>query len=66
MKLQINGQTKDFSDIKNLAGIVSQFSKDSKTIIAEVNGAIVPSIQWDKTPVKDGDAIELVTFVGGG
>jgi sulfur carrier protein len=66
MKININGKTKDIQDAASIATIVAQFGKDSKKIIAEINGTIIPSSDWDKTPVKEGDSLELVTFVGGG
>ena len=66
MKITINGQTKDLTNAQNIAELVSQFCKVPKNVIAEINGGIVPSSDWAKTTLKDGDTIELVTFVGGG
>ena len=66
MPITINGQSKDIGSSKNIADIVGQFCKHSKNIIAELNGTIIPRADWDKTPVKDADTIELVSFVGGG
>jgi sulfur carrier protein len=51
---------------QNLSDIVSAFCKQSKHVITELNGTIVPSAQWAQTSIKEGDALELVTFVGGG
>ena len=66
MKLTINGQTKNVNDAAVIAGIVGEFCPNNKNIIAEVNGAIVPRGDWHKTTLKEGDAVELVAFVGGG
>ena len=66
MKLIINGTSKDFSSVKNLTEIVNSFCKESRHVIAELNGSIIPSDQWAKISLKDGDTLELVTFVGGG
>ncbi len=65
MQLIINGNPKQFNGINTIAQVVSQINT-SKHIIAEINGQIIRSTDWDKTPVNDGDTIELVTFVGGG
>ena len=65
MKLTINGKPKEIT-AANISEVVGQFCTNQKNIITEVNGAIVPSAQWNSTPVKDGDTIELVSFVGGG
>jgi len=66
MKININGTSQNLDPTKNLSDIVTTFCKQSKHVIAELNGTIVPSEQWTKTNLKEGDALELVTFVGGG
>ena len=66
MKVTINGTAKELTGSPFLSGIVTQFCKESKHIITEVNGHIIPSNDWNKTSIKDGDTIELVAFVGGG
>ena len=65
MNIIINGTSRQFSSA-NLSEIVSVFCKQSKHVITELNGAIVPSDQWAQTTIQDGDTLELVTFVGGG
>ena len=65
MKITINGQTKEVSNT-SIAGLIVAFGGQNKKLIAELNGAIVPSDDWGKTAVNEGDKIELVAFVGGG
>lgn len=66
MQLTINGTSKEFSNTNTIADVVAQMIKEPKNIIAEINGVIVPANDWSTTPVKNGDTLELVTFVGGG
>jgi sulfur carrier protein len=66
MSITVNGTSQQLTSAKNLSDIVSTFCNRSKHVIAELNGTIVPSDQWLQTSLKDGDALELVTFVGGG
>jgi thiamine biosynthesis protein ThiS len=66
MNITINGKSYPLTSAKNLSDIVSSFCKQSSHVITELNGAIIPSDQWTKTNLQDGDALELVTFVGGG
>ena len=66
MKLTINGQLKEISDAATLKSVIEGTLKDSSRAIAELNGQIIKKDRWDATAVKDGDAIELVSFVGGG
>ena len=66
MNIIINGTSQKLTPHQNLSDIVSSLCKQSKHVITELNGTIVPSDQWERTSLKDGDALELVTFVGGG
>jgi sulfur carrier protein len=66
MNIIINGKSQQLASAKNLSDIVSSFCKQPKHVITELNGTIVPSDQWPQTSLQDGDALELVTFVGGG
>ena len=66
MNIIINGTSQQLTSTNNLSDIVSSFCKQSKHVITELNGAIIPSEQWAQTKLQDGDALELVTFVGGG
>lgn len=66
MKIKLNGEEKVFTDSQNLNEIINQFCRDSSRIIAEVNGDIVRAQFWEDTTLKEGDRIELVSFVGGG
>ena len=66
MNIIINGASQQFTCAKNLSDIVSSLCKESKHVITELNGSIIPPGQWAQTNLQDGDALELVTFVGGG
>ena len=35
-------------------------------IAVELNGGILPKYEYSETRLKDGDSMEIVTFVGGG
>ena len=66
MNIIINGKSQPLTSAQNLSDIVNSLCKQPKHVITELNGTIVPSDQWSNTTLKDGDALELVTFVGGG
>ena len=65
MKLIINGNEKQLNTA-NLQGAIEAILKDSSRVIAELNGEIVKKPNWPSTTLKDGDKLELVSFVGGG
>ena len=66
MQITINGQSKNFSSPMQLNDVITQFCKDTSRVIAELNGDIVKKTSWNTTSIKNGDNIELVSFVGGG
>ena len=66
MKIQLNGKNQELSSSQSLKELIEGFCKQHNRVIAEVNGQIVKSPHWEKTPLKDGDVVELVSFVGGG
>lgn len=63
--VKVNGQSVDISDI-SLSEYLDTTSYDKKRIAVELNGEIVTKLMYDKTILKDGDSLEVVSFVGGG
>jgi thiamine biosynthesis protein ThiS len=66
MKLQINGDARDFNPPLTLAGLVEQLDMKADRVAVELNRSIVPREQWQGTSLADGDRLEIVHFVGGG
>jgi thiamine biosynthesis protein ThiS len=66
MKLQINGEARDFNPPLTLAGLVDQLDMKADRVAVELNRSIVPREQWQVTNLADGDRLEIVHFVGGG
>ena len=66
MQIILNGQQKEFQGTISLKGIIEQFSKETKHVIAEVNGTIIKNSQWESRILAAGDTVELVNLVGGG
>ncbi|MBR4124719.1 MAG: sulfur carrier protein ThiS, partial [Victivallales bacterium] len=51
---------------KNLAEYLAVQGYEVTRLAVERNGEIVPKAQYAQTVLQDGDAIEIVRFVGGG
>jgi sulfur carrier protein len=66
MILHINGEQRDFPDGLTVAALVAQLGMKPDRVAVELNLEIVPRTQWDTTPLKNGDKLEVVHFVGGG
>ena len=63
--VKINGEFLDI-DGKTLAEYLSSAGFDPKRVAVERNGAIVPKAEYAEAVLKDGDSLEVVSFVGGG
>lgn len=66
MTLTINGHPREFPDGLNLTSLVAHLGMKVDRVAVELNREIVPRAVWDATPLKSGDQLEIVHFVGGG
>jgi thiamine biosynthesis protein ThiS len=66
MKVQINGENRDFEESLPLSALVEQLGMKADRVAVELNRNIVPRTQWAETQVVEGDRLEIVQFVGGG
>ena len=63
--VKVNGESLDIAG-KTVAEYLTTTNYDTKRIAAELNGIIVPKAAYAETVLKDGDSIEIVSFVSGG
>lgn len=63
--VKINGEELNVAG-KTVAEYLAATNYDPKRIAVECNGDIVPKAQYAETFLKDGDSVEIVSFVGGG
>jgi thiamine biosynthesis protein ThiS len=66
MKLQINGNSREFPGPLSLQDLFPQLGIKPDRVAVELNRNLVPREQWDQTTLSDGDRLEIVHFVGGG
>jgi thiamine biosynthesis protein ThiS len=66
MNLTINGDERSLLKAETLGALVEQLGMKPDRVAIELNREIVPRDQWPQTPLKDGDRLEIVQFVGGG
>lgn len=50
----------------SLLAYLTQAGYDPAKVAVERNGDIVPRVRYGQTILADGDAVEIVQFVGGG
>jgi len=63
--VRINGENLDVGG-QSVADYLDSAGYDLMRVAVERNGDIVPKGQYGETIFKDGDNIEVVSFVGGG
>jgi sulfur carrier protein len=66
ISVTINGEIRKVPAEIDLDRLLELFSLPAKRIAIELNKAVIPRADWPKTPISDGDKIEVVHFVGGG
>lgn len=67
MKLQVNGQERQCDrQLDTVGQVLDYFGVPWVRAAVELNDEVVEPGMFEKTPVSEGDAIEIVSFVGGG
>ena len=66
MKLQLNGETRDFDGPLTVAGLLEAIGLAERRVAVELNQAIVPRGRHATQALADGDRIEIIQAIGGG
>ena len=66
LEIMVNGEPRTVPGPATAAGLLRHLGIDPRTVVVELNRKIVRRPQLNDTPLADGDAVELVHFVGGG
>lgn len=66
MELTINGEERRVDAPLTLAALVDLLGLDPRKLAVERNREIVPRSAYSSTALAEGDALEIVHFVGGG
>jgi len=66
ISIQLNGEAREVPGGLTLAALVEWLKLPADRVAVERNLEIVPRGQWLQTPVRAGDRLEVVHFVGGG
>lgn len=61
----VNGQARETA-AHTLEALLEELSLKGAPVVAEVDGAIIKPEEFAATPIRGGQRIELVRFVGGG
>ncbi|HVK19353.1 MAG TPA: sulfur carrier protein ThiS [Fimbriiglobus sp.] len=62
----VNAEPRSYPDPLTVAGLLRHLGRDPKKLAVEVNQSVVPRADHESAALKEGDAVEIVTLVGGG
>src|SRR5712691_9678584 len=65
-KITVNAEPRSFPDPLSVAELIRTLGKDPGKLAVEVNRDVVPRAEHPARSLCDGDAVEIVTLVGGG
>jgi sulfur carrier protein len=65
MQITVNGKA-EHSDARSIEQMVFQKGLQPDALVVEYNYAVIPQEQWGRIALKEGDKVELLSFVGGG
>ena len=66
IQVSINGETRQVAAGSTIASLVAEIGLDPARVAVERNLEIVPRSTLGQVEVAEGDAFEIVHFVGGG
>ena len=66
MRVLINGQWQDHDGDLSVAALLERLALEPRRVAVELNKQILPRARYGQTALRDNDALEIVTLVGGG
>jgi thiamine biosynthesis protein ThiS len=64
--ITVNGETRPLSSGMTVTALLAELGLDQRPCAVEVNRKLVSKPQHESRVLADGDAVEVVTLVGGG
>ena len=66
ISIRVNGEPRSISAASSIAAMLREIGINPARVAVERNLEVVPRSTFDEVAVADGDAFEIVHFVGGG
>jgi thiamine biosynthesis protein ThiS len=66
VRVQVNGEIRELPEGTTLGELVRELSLAPERLAIELNREVVRRAAWPETEIREGDAVEIVHFVGGG
>lgn len=66
MQIVLNGEKKEVPDAIMVSGLLEFLQIQHQRVAVELNMEIVKKERYGTTPVREGDSLEVVSFMAGG
>jgi sulfur carrier protein len=64
--IQVNSKAQELPSGATVKALLELLQMTQKRVAVEVNAELVTKNEWPQFTLKDGDKVEIVSFVGGG
>jgi sulfur carrier protein len=66
MLVTLNGEPREMREGLTVAELVSEMGLAARRIAVEINLDVLPRDDYARRPLREGDVVEIVQFIGGG
>ncbi|NPA13309.1 MAG: sulfur carrier protein ThiS [Aquificae bacterium] len=66
MKITVNGEEREVKEGITISQLVKELGIKAPNYAVAVGMEVIPKSEYDSYTLKEGDKVEIVTFVGGG
>jgi sulfur carrier protein len=66
LTIRLNGEPREVPEGTTVIGLLQRLGMRPELCAVERNGEVVPRAQHGQAELREGDTVEVVTFVGGG
>ncbi len=66
MRIQLNNESKEIDAGTSIGQLIDQLDLKRQFVAVELNQELIPRERHDEHSLSEGDAVEIVTLVGGG
>ncbi len=66
MRITLNGESKEVAQDLSVAGLLQQLELQPDRVAVEINLNILDRSKFPTWMLKEGDRIEIISFIGGG
>jgi sulfur carrier protein len=66
MKIELNGESYSLDAPTPVSRLLLDLKLKPNRVAVEINRAVIPKAEYERTIVNEGDHVEVINFVGGG